>query len=32
MVHPKWELGGLNNRLRIGIGTLSAGCCELIEE
>lgn len=30
--HPKWELGGMNNRLRIGAGTLSARCCESIEE
>jgi hypothetical protein len=31
-VNPKWELGGMNNRLRIGTGTLSARCCEPIEE
>jgi hypothetical protein len=30
--HPKWELGGMNNRLRIGTGMLSARCCEPIEE
>jgi hypothetical protein len=31
-VHPKWELGGVNNRLRIGFGTLSARCREPNEE
>jgi hypothetical protein len=31
-VDPKWELGGMNNGLRIGAGTLSAKCCEPIEE